>query len=161
MKRPIVALYFAAALLTIPGTTLFAQNARTARPAPAPRPAATPRPAPAPVSRPAVASRPVNPVESRPVDPPSARPRFDHLNDEIAHIRRGIHSGELTRQEVARLKQELEVVKAHQQRALQDGMLTPHEKEILQKEINKLDRDIYQQTHDDQNQPDHDGPKSN
>jgi hypothetical protein len=83
------------------------------------------------------------------------------LNDEIAHIRRGIHSGELTRQEVARLKQELETVKAHQQRALQDGVLTPHEKEVLQNEINTLDRDIYQQTHDDQSQPDHNGPRNN
>ena len=153
MKRRIVPFCFAVALLTIPGTTLFAQNTRTARPAPAPRPAATPRPAPAPAPRPTITSRPVTPVRPRPVDPPGARPRFDHLNDEIAHIRRGIHSGELTRPEVARLKQELEMVKAHQQRALQDGVLTPHEKEFLQNEINKLDRDIYQQTHDDQSQP--------
>ena len=153
MKRPIVALSFAAALLTISGTSLFAQNARTARSAPAPRPEATPRPAPSPTPRPAVANRPADPAPTRPVDPPRARPRFDHLNDEIAHIRRGIHSGELTRQEVSRLKQELEMVKAHQQRALQDGVLTPHEKEFLQNEINKLDRDIYQQTHDDQSQP--------
>ena len=45
------------------------------------------------------------------------------------------------------------LVKAHQQRALLDGALTPHEKEILQNEINKLDRHIYQQLHDDQTQP--------
>ena len=139
-------------LLAVSGTTLFAQNARTARQAPAPRPAVSPRPEARPAARPAVTTRPVTPVAPRPVDPPNTRPRFDHLNDEIAHIRRGIHSGELTRQEVVRLKEALETVKAHQQRALQDGVLTPHEKEFLQNEINKLDRIIYQQLHDDENQ---------
>ena len=149
MKQQKVTLILGGVFLLASGMCLFAQNTRT-RSNPARRPAATVRPAP--VSRPASQARRVPTPTRRPLDPPSVRPRFDDLKDEIAHIRRGIHGGQLTRQEVGRLKQELETVKAHQQRALLDGALTPHEKEILQNEINKLDRHIYQQLHDDQTQ---------
>jgi hypothetical protein len=56
----------------------------------------------------------------------------------------------LTRQEVEKLKRELEIVKAHQQRALNDGTLTDAEKERLQKEIERLNRDIRQQMSDEE-----------
>src|SRR5262245_27626280 len=65
-------------------------------------------------------ARPATPETRRPNDRPEVRPN-DRLDNERARIRRGVQSGELTRQEVARLKKELETVQAHERRALKDG----------------------------------------
>jgi hypothetical protein len=75
----------------------------------------------------------VRPRPNRPNNP---------LDDERARIRRGIRSGELTRQEVERLRRELQIVQSHYQRALNDGSVTPAERERLQSEMNRLNQEI-------------------
>src|SRR5712671_1674150 len=65
-------------------------------------------------------------------------------------IQQGVKSGELTRQEKARLKAEQARIRANEKRAKADGKLTEKERKRLEKELNKSSRDIYKQKHDNQ-----------
>jgi hypothetical protein len=68
---------------------------------------------------------------------------------EQARIRQGIHSGELTRQEAHRLELEQRRIRLQEQLARKNG-LTPQERARLQKELEKANRDIYKEKHDNQ-----------
>lgn len=65
-------------------------------------------------------------------------------------IRRGISSGELTRQEAGRLRQEQTRIERHEQRARADGNFTPQERARLNRELDRSGRHIQHETHDRQ-----------
>ena len=65
-------------------------------------------------------------------------------------IHQGVKSGELTKQETARLKAEEARIRANEKRAKADGKLTEKERKRLEKELNKASHDIYKQKHDNQ-----------
>jgi hypothetical protein len=62
----------------------------------------------------------------------------------IAHekIDRGIQSGSLTREEAHRLKGELNAVRDDEARMRSDGRLNPHERDRLDRELDRLERHI-------------------
>ena len=63
-------------------------------------------------------------------------------------IEQGWRSGELTRQEYARLRLELRDIERHEQYFMADGRLSPRERGQLQARLDNLSRDIYRQKHD-------------
>jgi hypothetical protein len=68
---------------------------------------------------------------------------------EQARIRQGVRSGELTRQETKRLELEQRRIQLQEQLARRNG-LTAKERLRLQMELDKANRDIYKQKHDNQ-----------
>jgi len=79
------------------------------------------------------------------------RERWQHLKNQIhdaqAKINTGERNGSLTRNEVKRLRNELNRIETNMDRAGQDG-LSRREMERLDQEFAKLRRDIYRERHD-------------
>jgi DNA-binding CsgD family transcriptional regulator len=63
-------------------------------------------------------------------------------------IEQGWRSGELTRQEYARLRFELRDIERNEHYFMADGRLSPRERGQLQVRLDNLSRDIYRQKHD-------------
>lgn len=65
-------------------------------------------------------------------------------------IDQGVRSGELTRHEATRLRQELRSVRRDEARMRADGRLNRRERERLDRQLDRLGRDIFREKHDDQ-----------
>jgi septal ring factor EnvC (AmiA/AmiB activator) len=68
-------------------------------------------------------------------------------------INQGVKSGELTRQEATRLRQELNNIRGDEARMRADGRLTRPEIDRLNGELDRLSRDIYREKHDQESRP--------
>jgi len=68
---------------------------------------------------------------------------------EQARIRQGIKNGELTRREAVRLEKEQAKIRVDE-RFLRRNGLTSNERARLQNELNRANKDIYRQKHDNQ-----------
>jgi hypothetical protein len=68
-------------------------------------------------------------------------------------IHQGVRSGELTRRETARLREEQRDVRQLERAYKSDGTLTGAERADLHHEQNQASRDIYRQKHDEQDRP--------
>jgi peptidoglycan hydrolase CwlO-like protein len=81
------------------------------------------------------------------------RERWHHLKNQIhdaqAKIQAGMRDGSLTKHEAERLRNELNRIESHMDRAGQDG-LSRKEMERLDKEFAKLRKDIYRERHDEE-----------
>jgi predicted RNase H-like nuclease (RuvC/YqgF family) len=79
------------------------------------------------------------------------RERWHHLKNQVheaqAKIQTGERNGSLTQHEAGRLRNELNRIESHMDRAGQDG-LSRKEIERLDREFAKLRRDIYRERHD-------------
>jgi len=64
------------------------------------------------------------------------------INVEYERIERGIERGTLTRHEAHRLKQELDHILNKIDHMKRDGYLDPREREIINRDLDRLDRDI-------------------
>jgi hypothetical protein len=64
-----------------------------------------------------------------------------------ARIRQGVKSGELTKGETAKLRQEQRDIRADKKMAKSDGKVTPAERRHITKEQNKASKDIYRLKH--------------
>jgi len=67
-----------------------------------------------------------------------------------ARIRQGIQSGELTRREAARLKEQEQRIRANERRAKADGTVSATERARLEKELARASQNIQEQRHDEQ-----------
>jgi hypothetical protein len=67
-----------------------------------------------------------------------------------ARIEQGVSSGELTRDETARLEREQRRIQIEKRMAKSDGTVTPAEKKFLKREQNHASRDIKRQKNDAQ-----------
>jgi len=67
-------------------------------------------------------------------------------------INQGVRSGELTKKETVRLKKQQHTLKVTKRRAAADGVITKKEKVKIAKKTNRLDKNIYRQKHDGQEQ---------
>jgi hypothetical protein len=70
-----------------------------------------------------------------------------------ARVAQGVRSGELTRPEAAKLRQQERAVRAEERAYKADGKLTPAERKDLHQDLNQASKDIYQQKHDAQARP--------
>ena len=79
------------------------------------------------------------------------RERWHHLKNQVneaqAKINAGERDGSLTRHESGRLRNELNRIESHMDRAGQDG-LSRRDMERLDEQFAKLRRDIYRERHD-------------
>lgn len=68
-------------------------------------------------------------------------------------IQQGVASGELTRRETARVREEQRDIRQLERAYKSDGTLTAAERADLHHEQNQASRDIYRQKHDEQDRP--------
>lgn len=87
------------------------------------------------------------PHHSHPHDA-SPRPGWQGQRDE--RIRQGVHSGELTRPEAARLWHQERQIDRYRRMAREDGHVAPREALRLERMRARQNRAIYQQKHDEQ-----------
>ena len=74
--------------------------------------------------------------------------RLEKMEKRIEHGRR---TGELTRQEAEKLREELREIRQRERRMRNDdGRLSRREREALDADIDRLQRHIFRETHDDQ-----------
>jgi hypothetical protein len=71
----------------------------------------------------------------------------ERQKNQRARIRQGVKSGELTRGEANKLRQEQKTIQAEKKMAKADGKVTPAERAQLRKDQNKASRDIYRMKH--------------
>lgn len=64
------------------------------------------------------------------------------INMEYERIERGMERGSLTRPEAHRLRQELEHILQRIDRMREDGYLDPREREVINRDLDRLDWDI-------------------
>lgn len=88
-------------------------------------------------------------VTPRPHDP-VVNGRQHLQRDRIAQ---GVRSGQLTKDEAAKLHQEEKSIRQEEQGYRSDGKLTPAERKDLQQDLNKVSKDIYQEKHDAETRP--------
>ena len=78
----------------------------------------------------------------------------DSINQRVRHayerIDRGIHRGALTREEAHRLKRELRGIRDEEAQMLADGRLSHHERERLNRQLDRLERHISNLKHNDE-----------
>jgi hypothetical protein len=65
-------------------------------------------------------------------------------------INQGIRSGELTGQEVRKLRRDRNELRHHAYEYKRDGVLTEEERRNLRRERREYSREIYEQTHDEE-----------
>jgi 2-methylaconitate cis-trans-isomerase PrpF len=83
--------------------------------------------------------------------PATATPRVDQREaNQQARINQGVASGELTRHETKKLEKEQAKIHRTEAKAKADGVVTPQERERLNKMQNKASQDIKNQKHDAQ-----------
>ncbi|OQX19774.1 MAG: hypothetical protein BWK76_03445 [Desulfobulbaceae bacterium A2] len=75
-------------------------------------------------------------------------------------IERGIEHGSLTRHEARGLQGELHGIRDKIDRMRDDGHLDPRERDIIQRDLSRLERHISQEKRDDERQHHQDGPPS-
>ncbi len=75
------------------------------------------------------------------------------LENDKDRIHQGVHSGELTRKEAARLSVQTARVRQEQREYREDGVITPAERKDLRKDKKRLSKNIYKQKHDRQDRP--------
>ncbi len=76
-----------------------------------------------------------------------------------ARIRQGVKSGELTKGEARKLRQEQKTIQAEKQMAKVDGKVTPAERAKLRHDQNKASKDIYRLKHNKRTQGNPTGTK--
>jgi hypothetical protein len=67
-------------------------------------------------------------------------------------IKQGVKSGELTRKEAAKLRNEEKTIQAEKQMAKADGKVTPAERAKIRRDQNRANRDIYRKKHNERTQ---------
>ncbi len=65
-------------------------------------------------------------------------------------IKQGVRSGELTRAETRELARERREIRQEEHAYKADGKLTPEERKDLHQDLNALNKEIYEQKHDDE-----------
>ena len=87
-----------------------------------------------------------------PVHPhaPVANGRQHLQHDRIAQ---GVRSGQLTKEEAAKLHQGEKGIRQEERAYRADGKLTPTERKDLQQDLNNTSKDIYQEKHDGETRP--------
>jgi lactam utilization protein B len=78
----------------------------------------------------------------------NGRQRLQH--DRIAQ---GVRSGQLTKEETAKLHQEEKGIRQEERVYRADGKLTPAERKDLHQDLNQASKDIYQEKHDNETRP--------
>ena len=63
-------------------------------------------------------------------------------------IRRGVKSGQLTKDEAKGLRKEETQIRQEKREMKSDGNVTPEERKQLNQDLNKTSHDIYQEKHD-------------
>ena len=83
---------------------------------------------------------------------PNAAPRDPGVNHRQAHqrgrIHQGVHSGELTKDEVKSLAQEQKSIRRQERTYKSDGVLTRDERKDLHQDLNQASKNIYDEKHD-------------
>lgn len=86
--------------------------------------------------------------------PASAYDKFDRTDvrqaNQAKRIQQGIRSGELTRQEAAKLQNQQEYIRSLERSAERDGKVTRHERARIEAAQNAASRSIYAEKHDAQ-----------
>jgi len=81
----------------------------------------------------------------------TATPRADTRQaEQKARIREGVRSGELTPEEARTLRVEQRLVRITKRAMRADGVVTPRERRVLNRQLNRTSRDISREKHDDQ-----------
>lgn len=81
-----------------------------------------------------------------------------HHRKKVAHkqynqhkrIQHGVHSGKLTRHEMAMLRAQQAEVRHYKRMAMADGRITPCERQLINRSQMEASRNIYRQKHDGQ-----------
>lgn len=89
-------------------------------------------------------------ADTRRTRDPGVNARQHHQRE---RIQQGVASGELTRREAARVREEQRDVRQLEHAYKSDGTLTAAERADLHREQNQASRDIYRQKHDEQDRP--------
>ena len=76
-----------------------------------------------------------------------------HQQNQRQRIHQGVQSGQLTRRETARLREEQRDIRRDERLARSDGKVSAGERKIIRHEQKKASRDIYKQKHDAQKRP--------
>jgi hypothetical protein len=77
----------------------------------------------------------------------------DRIDVEYERIERGVERGALTRPEAHRLRGELKQILYKIDRMKRDGYLDPREREIINRKLDRLDRDITREKKDSERRP--------
>ena len=89
--------------------------------------------------------------------PPTRRPRDPGVNGrqrvQQQRIAQGVHSGELTKDEAGKLRQEEKAIRTEERAYKADGKLTAAERQDLHQDLNQASKDIYQEKHDAETRP--------
>ena len=89
-----------------------------------------------------------------PAKHPARTPAINkHQQNQRQRIHQGVKSGELTRRETARLREEQRDIRRDERLARSDGKVSAGERKIIRHEQRKASRDIYKQKHDAQKRP--------
>ncbi len=79
----------------------------------------------------------------------TATPRADiRQAEQKARIREGVRSGELTPEEARTLRVEQRLVRITKRAMRADGVVTPRERRVLNRQLNRTSRDIGREKHD-------------
>jgi len=79
----------------------------------------------------------------------TATPRADiRQAEQKARIREGVRSGELTPEEARTLRVEQRLVRITKRAMKSDGVVTPRERRVLNRQLNRTSRDISREKHD-------------
>lgn len=83
---------------------------------------------------------------------PNAARRDPGVNHRQTHqrkrIHRGVHSGQLTKDEAKSLAQEQKAIRQEERAYKSDGALTKDERKDLHQDLNKASKNIYREKHD-------------
>ena len=90
-----------------------------------------------------------------PLPPPHPHAPLVNGRQHLQHdrIAQGVHSGQLTKEETAKLRAEEKGIRQEERAYRADGKLTSVERKDLQQDLNKTSKDIYQEKHDSETRP--------
>ena len=86
-------------------------------------------------------------VSTTALSAPTIHERMDHME---VRIQRGLKTGDLTRREADRLREELREIKRREDRMRSDGRLNDRERARLHEDLDRLDRHITREKRDEQ-----------
>ena len=72
----------------------------------------------------------------------------ERQDNQQARIQQGVDSGELTKRETVRLSKQQIKIKRKEMRFKSDGQFTKKERALVQRDLNKQNKAIYRQKHD-------------
>jgi len=79
----------------------------------------------------------------------AATPRVSHRQaEQQARINQGVQSGKLTPEEARTLRVEQRLVRITKRAMRADGVVTPRERRVLNRQLNRTSRDIAREKHD-------------